>query len=227
MRTYQLEFDFTDPADALLAKQQTDAALSRMTDLDSKWYRINKYADWWCDRVPRFMGYGIYDGYRSLRLWCISSYQKFRYGVSNEECWNLSNNFAQYILPRLKHFRNMNRMGIPGNMFVKHHNINMFLKHHSINDTEENEAAKKWNAILDEMIWTFEYIVDDEQFNPIPSTRQFYKLDVNNVTDWLNREKSPQEQKLWDDYIEKSQQLEERKRKGLELFAQYFDNLWD
>jgi hypothetical protein len=218
MRTYQLEFDFTDPDDALLIKQQTEAALSTMTDIDSEWYRINKYADWWCDRVPRFMGYGIYDGYRNFRRWCISSYQKFRYGVSDEECWNLSNNIAQYILPRLKHFRNMERMGIPGNMFVKHHNINT---------EEENLASKNWNAILDELIWTFEYIIDDERFNPMPSSKQFYTLNVNDMEGWIGREKSPEEKALWDAYIEKSQQLEERKNKGLALFAKYFDNLWD
>lgn len=218
MRSYQLELDFTSPEEKLEQQRRTEAALSTMTDLDSEWYRINKYADWWCDRVPRCLGYGLHDSYLSLRRWCISTYQKWRYGVSDEECWNLNTTFARYILPRLKHFRSMNRMGVPGNMFVKYH---------SIDEAETEEGVKRWNAILDEMIWTFEYIVNDETFNAIPDTKPFRSKNVEDWADSIGREKCPEEQALWDAYFAKSQTLEDRKNKGLELFAKYFDNLWD
>lgn len=212
-RAQQLELDFETPEEKLQSHNRIEEKLANMVDLDSNWYRINKYADWWCDHVPSWLGYGIYDSYRDFRRWCISTYQKYRYGVSDEECWYLADNFARYILPRLKHFRNMKRFGVPNSMCVKLH---------ASDESEYDRAADQWNAILDEMIWTFEYIIDEDKFNPVPKTSGFLQDLLNNT-----QTESDEEKAQWDEYFTKANQLNERKNKGLALFATHFDNLWD
>ena len=81
-------------------------------------------------------------------------------------------------------------------------------------------TPEEWESVIDEIIWTFEYLVDDERFNPFPN---FYK-DEN----WeFNKEKTPEQKQLFDEWMKKNNELEERSQKGLELFAKHYRHLWD
>jgi len=207
MKCKQLEFDFRSPAEIEEINLEIKQCIDKYEA--EEYFRINKYADWWCDRVPRWLGWGIYDGYRNTILWIKSTYQKLRYGVSDQECWSLSNTFAEYILPRLKHFRKMKKVGVPSCMFVTSYPTNKY---------GIELAEIQWNEVLDEMIWTFEYIIDSEKFNPIPTTGSLFDSE---------KQKTPDEMKEWDIYFERAEKFNERKNKGLQLFAKHFDNLWD
>lgn len=226
MKYKQLEFEFRSPEEIDKINQEIKKSIEEYDQ--EEYFRINKYADWWCSKVPRWLGWGIYDGYNNTILWFKSTYQKLRYGVSDQECWNLSNTFAEYMLPRLKHFRNMNRKGVPCLMY----DVPVYVHD---NDTKVMDKCKiaedKWNAILDEIIWTFEYMVDSEKFNPIPDTKPFRKQinssSADSLFEGLFEEKTPEEKLVWDAYFERSEKFNERKNKGLQLFATYFDNLWD
>lgn len=216
MTPYQPELDFVSPEEKAARSKRADIALSKIDDTDVEWYRINKYADWWCDHVPRCIGYGVWDKYRDTRLWIKSTYQKLRYGVSDEECWNLYHTISRYILPRLKHFKNMKRMGVP---------CTLDTKWHPIDESDVSQASKEWEAILDELIWTFEYInEEDDQLCPIP---EFTPKGGGDIDNWFNREKTQEEKDAWDAYFVRLGELDARKRKGLELFAKHFDHLWD
>lgn len=59
--------------------------------------------------------------------------QYLRKGYSDKDLWSLYITFIRFILPRLRDFRNMNKMGYPVSL------------------TEE-----KWNKKLDAMIYSFE-----------------------------------------------------------------------
>ncbi len=72
---------------------------------EEKWYRTNKFGDWLFDTVP--YGWRVYYKCHDIKRWFISTYQRIRYGVSNEECWSLDATFSKFILPRLKHFKKM------------------------------------------------------------------------------------------------------------------------
>jgi hypothetical protein len=136
----------------------------------------------------------------------ISTYQKIVYGVSDEECWNLYETFAKFALKRLKHFKKMRRFGTPSGMFecsVMEHN-----------DEDFKKATEKWENTLDEMIWTFDYILDDEKYNPSPSIK--WSWETTNI-----------ERKDWEKWQKLNTVLNDRKRKGLLLFAENFESLWD
>ena len=162
---------------------------------EEKWYRTNKFGDWLLDTSP--YGWRVYYKCADIKRWCISTYQRMRYGVADEECWSLENTFSKFILSRLKHFKKMNRYGYHPDM-----------------------TLEEWENVIDELIWTFEYLNDDERFNPFPH----YLED----TEWnFNKEKTPEQKQSFDEWMKKHNELQERKQKGLELFAKYYCHLWD
>lgn len=61
-----------------------------------------------------------------------------------EECWNLDATLAALILPRLIHFRD-NHCGVPGCLF----------EYDEFGHIKEEDGSKKWDEILDKMIWAF------------------------------------------------------------------------
>ena len=170
---------------------------SENTPVDSEieWHRTCKFGDWLLDKIP--YGWRMYYKFYDIKRWFISTYQRMRYGVVDEECWSLDLTFSKFILPRLKHFKKMKRYGYHPDM-----------------------TPEEWESVLDELIWTFEYLSDDERFNPFPD---FYK-----GKEWnFNLEKTPEQKQLFDEWMKKNNELEERKQKGLELFAKYYCHLWD
>ena len=167
-------------------------------DSEEKWYRTNKLGDWILDTVP--YGWRVYYKCSDIKRWFISTYQRMRYGVSNEECWSLDGTFSKFILPRLKHFKKMKRYGY-----------------------HPDFTPEEWENVLDELIWTFEYLNDDERFNPFPHLPN----ESEDLKDYLNREKTVEEKACVDDWMKKNTELETRKQKGLELFAKYYCHLWD
>lgn len=61
-----------------------------------------------------------------------------------EECWNLDETLAALILPRLIHFRD-NHCCAPSCLF----------EYDEFDHIKEEEGFKKWDDILDKMIWAF------------------------------------------------------------------------
>ena len=43
----------------------------------------------------------------------------------------------------------------------------------------------------------------------------------------INREKTPEQKQAWEQYLKKNEELEERRKKGMLLFAEYYQQLWD
>ena len=165
-------------------------------DSEDKWYSTSKFGDYLLDKIP--YGWRMYYKISDIKRWFISTYQRIRYGVSNEECWCLDSTFSKFILPRLKHFKKMTRYGYHPDM-----------------------TPEEWEKVIDELIWTFEYLANDEEkFNPFPN---FYQ-----DKEWnFNLEKTPEQKQMFDEWMKKNNELEERSQKGLELFARYYKHLWD
>jgi hypothetical protein len=173
---------------------------SEATEL-KPWYRTNKYGDWILDHIA--YGWRVYYKYYDVKRWIISTYQRIRYGVSDSECWSLDWTLTNFILPRLKHFKKINVHTYPPDI-----------------------TPERWNEILDELIWTFEYMHDEEKFNPTP----MFRYEVDNMDDYfknIKREKTPEQKQAWDEYLKKNEELEERRKKGMLLFAEYYQQLWD
>ena len=106
-------------------------------------------------------------------------WQKITRGWDDSVTWNFDARMAEWILPRLKRFKELNN-GYPGDL-----------------------TWERWNEILDEMIWAFEYIANDGE------NRIF-------TDDPLTREKEREEWNV----------AEKRVDDGLKLFGEYFRGLW-
>ena len=165
------------------------------------WYRTNKYGDWILDHIA--YGWRIYYKYYDVKRWVISTYQRMRYGVSDSECWSLDWTLTNFILPRLKHFKKINVHTHPPDI-----------------------TPERWEEILDELIWTFEYMHDEEKFNPMPMVL-YVRGNMDDYFKNAEREQTPEQKLAWENYVNKSKELEERRKKGMLLFAEYYQQLWD
>ena len=188
-----------------LTEEETESINKRLkhseeTDIvdNVEYYRTCKYGDWLLDHIP--YGWRVYYKMSDIRRWFISTYQRIRYGVSDQECWSLDNTLSRFILPRLKHFKKMRRCTYPPDI-----------------------TPEEWENVLDELIWTFEYVLDDgETINPFPSLAK-----NEDFESYINRDRTEEETKEIEKWKERNEVLEQRKEKGLQLFAKYYQHLWD
>jgi hypothetical protein len=165
-----------------------------------EFYRTTKLGDKLLDITP--YGWRMYYKYQDIRHWVVKTYQRLRYGVSDSECWNLSNAITSFVLPRLKHFKKMQRYAYPPDI-----------------------TPEQWEEIIDELIWTFEFMDNEEEvLNPFPDV---WKNEEEELWEYCQRKKTPEEKEAINKWYAKQLELNERKRRGLELFAKYYDALWD
>ena len=74
---------------------------------------------------------------------------KERHGFSPDECWNLDETLVEFLLPRLRYFRN-----------------------HTIGYPSSIKTFEEWTAILDKIIWSFE---EKLRCGGLTDTAEFYK----------------------------------------------------
>jgi len=198
----QLEFDFypTTHTDALrthiINERLYESEKSPIVE-ETEYYRTTKLGDWILDTFP--YGWRIYHNVGGLRNWTITKYQQLRYGVADSECWSLDYTFTRYMLPRLKHFRNMKRYSYPSDV-----------------------TPEEWEIILDEIIWAFDYMANEEKYIIMPH----FDSDIEKVFD-MNRPKTIEREIEWRNYFDKMKSLQHRKVESLKLFAKYYEALWD
>ena len=178
---------------------ESDVTIEKIEVEDIEFYKVNKFVDNLIDKIP--YGWRMYYRYYDVKRWFISTYQKIRYGVSDQECWSLDCTITKFVLPRLKHFKKINRNSHPSDL-----------------------TPEQWELIVDELIWTFEYMSDDGQtFNPFPN---LWKPKEDGTLS-VFKERTPEEKELYRVWDVKQKELEERKEKGLQLFIKYYQHLWD
>jgi hypothetical protein len=198
----QLEFDFypITHTDALrthiINERLLESEKSPIVE-ETEYYRTTKLGDWILDTFP--YGWRIYHTVGQFRNWTITKYQQLRYGVADSECWSLDYTFTRYMLPRLKHFRNMKRYSYPSDV-----------------------TPEEWERILDEIIWAFDYMANEEKYIIMPH----FDSDIEKVFD-MNRPKTLEREIEWRNYFDKMKSLQHRKVESLKLFAKYYEALWD
>lgn len=163
--------------------------------IDNKpWIRTSPKWDRVINRIP--FGWCFYDKVVSLKISIKSLFQKALRGVSDEECRNLNDEIAKFILKRLLHFKKMQKFNSP--IFNE-------------KDSLGKESAQKWDEVLDEMIFAFDFACNPLKYNNIPRTPF---------------EKAGDTPETWDNYFKQELDLEIRQAKGLALFSKHFHSLW-
>jgi len=166
---------------------------------EQEYYYVNKYVDYIFDKIP--YGWRMYDICCNIKNNFVAAYQVLRYGVSDRECYRLCDTFTDFILPRLKHYKKMKRLGYPS-----------------------EKTVEEWENILDEIIWTFEYMKNPDIYNPIP---EHWRYEPETLANYLAREKTPEEKQANKDYIAKANSCDSRMVSGLRMFAKHYNDLID
>lgn len=159
--------------------------------------------------------------------------------IENFDTWNLDNTLALIILPALLQLK-YTKQGIPSE-FVEYVGGDMDRNHCFDFIKEDNNqvfdlACKKWDEVLDKIIWSFQQLAIEEYddkyhhgkmdigWEKIPD--KLFSNPLSGKTEPLYHmvDKNPNEH--WYDHV--GHRLhEDRIQEGLDLFGRYFRNLWD
>ena len=220
--SYQTEFDFETPEQKeqrLKDWHDQEAEIDKMFAEDGNYYTYNKYVDKFIDLLPYRLGWGFKNNWYELRWWAKCKYQKFRYGVSDDDVFSLETNIAKFIVPRLQYLKKVGKMGIPMKFLPNNYT--------SLSEEEQQKAEKiaekEIDRIMNEIIFAFDYIIDPDKYAPFPQSSTKWDLKDRN---YFNREKTIEEKQAWDEYMKKCDELNNRKKQGLLLFVEHIDTLW-
>ncbi len=141
--------------------------------------------------------------------WCRKQYQKWTTGFSHHESYDFFNWHAELVVPRLKFLRN-NLNGCPA----------QFTQEDDGSDVEE--GVKKWEEILDKIIWSFENA--DNYPDPIkPDDHDPRHNRISYDDGCVSYE--PLDKRKWD--WTPIEEHEKKVKEGLNLFAEHYMSLWD
>lgn len=158
--------------------------------------------------------------------------------IENHDTWSLDHTLAMIILPALIQLKET-KHGIPsefgdvgGESHIDQLCFDFYAETH---DDAFNEGVKRWDEIMNKMIWSFQQIVSDEydelyhhgkaEYDYVKSDKQY----PNPVTGKMENtyqmvDKNPNDH--WYDHVGHMLH-EERIQEGLELFGKYYRALWD
>jgi len=134
------------------------------------------------------------------------------------DTWNMDHTLALIIHPMLLQLKKTKH----GSPYTDDEDIPA-----DLNLDQEKHFAERWEWVLDEMIWAFSQIIDDDaesQFHSgnhdmIWEDEEFEGIKIKKLS------KGPKDTYKFDK--EGWEKWHERKRNGLKLFGKYFENLWD
>ena len=182
---------------------------------------------WW---FSKWFYYKPSWGWQEFSFWARKKWQVFRSGYSHYDAWDFKSQHAKWCVPRLKHLRD-NHIGFPAMLDAPEETERIgVMDSHSIAPEEGNKESedyhdkqnKKWENILDKMIWSFEHL--DDLVEPIYPD------------DYDRRQKKT----TYDDGCVAYESLDDRGadygpitdhnkkvQEGLDLFAKHYQDLWD
>lgn len=198
-------FWYTDSKEAKGMKCGTDKA---WREVEKKWrenhpylHIINEIWDFFYYPIKRKYDF-VTDIPSRVRAW----FQRGNRGWADRDTWGFYDYLANVIVGGLKHLKKT-KHGIP----------TTFCCDDKGNEIPWEEGLKKWDVALDEMIWAFEMIAND------------------NVEMFISDKKNPDKHLLADSKFAKeypehhlmTKEEDERMQKGMKLFIENFQSLWD
>lgn len=146
--------------------------------------------------------------------------------IDRSDTWSMDNTLSHIILPMLKQLRDT-KHGAP---FVDDEDVPEYLRSTAAPpkenewDTDDNHF-KRWDWVLEEMIYTFECEVDEnweDQFHNGKHDIQWVKEDTLKM---YRMEKGPNDTHVFDK--EAHDKAWARRNNSMRLFGKYYHNLWD
>jgi hypothetical protein len=149
--------------------------------------------------------------------------------IDRYDTWNMDDTLSHIILPMLKQLKET-KHGAP---YVEDEDVPEHLRSTAARELTEEEKNwhapdefhfKRWDWVLDEMIFAFENKLDDsweDQFSSGESHMLFKKLD-NGMSEMV---RGPNDTKKYD--WEGRKAYAKRISNGFRLFGKYYEGLWD
>lgn len=135
------------------------------------------------------------------------------------DTWNMDHTLALIIVPMLKQLKktkhgapNVDCIDVPQILQPKQLEV---VKYRENGETDEN-FFKRWDYVMDEMIWAFEQIIDDD------AEIKFY--DHSKVDDNADINTRVKQMKVDREGLDSHNK---RIENGLKLFGKYYRSLWD
>lgn len=147
--------------------------------------------------------------------------------IDKYDTWNMNSTLAYIILPMLKQLKETQHGSAMMPAFDQTSTSSgqyCFPFYEEGDDAAWKEGHKQWEEVLDKMIWSFEQINNDweKQFESGVSDTYFEKVPD---TDYSVLKHGPNHTYRYD--TEGAIKYQERIQQGLELFGEYYQNLWD
>lgn len=157
--------------------------------------------------------------------------------IDNFDTWNLDHTLALIIYPALIQLRET-KHGIPNDFAevggADYDSQDSFDFYKETHNEAFDEGVKKWEEVLDKMIWSFEQLIKDydelyhhgkADYDFVKTDKQFPNPITGKVEDTFKMvDKNPESH--WYD-AEGHKLHEDRIQEGLELFGKYYRHLWD
>ena len=196
------------------------------------WWREIDYDEPWVKRVVKILG-PVMDVYKKILDFIHPPINYVK--IDNYDTWSIDSTLTPIILPMLKQLKET-KHGAPYTEDVDVPERLRSTTKAAIKskkeywDTDGNHF-KRWDWILDEMIWAFEQLADDDweaQFHTgksdivwIPSK----ELDAKGKPLTYEMKSGPKDTRKWDKkgYMKHSARIDN----GTRLFGKYFRALWD
>jgi hypothetical protein len=160
--------------------------------------------------------------------------RKIEVQVDKWDTWNLDHTLALIIYPALLQLK-QEKHGIPGALAdvggESHASQSSFDFYTETHDEAFNEAVKRWDEILDKMIWSFQQLAHadyEEKYTHGDRSFDFVKAGTTTINGKAHETFSivPKHPDTWTDYAG-IEMHEQRIQEGLELFGKYYRSLWD
>ena len=156
-------------------------------------------------------------------IWYDRRTQKVRVRIDRWDTWSMDHTLASIVLPMLVQLKatkhgapSVDNADVPRELRMSKKDMTQFAKDGSTDD----KFFKRWDWILDEMIWAFNQ-----------KCRDNWEDDYYEYRDWDQEEsKDPNSlfglKLVWEDR-EGQKAHRERMTNGFKLFGKYYENLWD
>jgi hypothetical protein len=171
--------------------------------VDAIFFWQDKYSDCmrWDYRLSSWLGEKLSESLvGDICRWIYNKRKrKVKVHIDDYDTWSMDHTLALIIVPMLKQLKSTNH-GCP---ITLPEDVPHIGKGEENDWGSDSKAEERWNWIMDEMIWAFEQIETDKDYDP----------------PYLN------EDGTYD--IEEKNKYEDRINNGFILFGKYFRNLWD
>ena len=164
--------------------------------------------------------------------------QKVNVIIDKHDTWSLDHTLASIIYPALLQLK-ATKHGVPSEFAdvggEDYHSQDSFDFYKESAQESFEQACKRWDDVLDKMIWSFEQLLKDNyddlyhhgksEYDWVKTDKQFANPLTGKMEDTFQMvDKDPEAH--WYD-AEGHKLHEEKIQEGLELFGKYYQNLWD